>query len=45
MVGRFTTPKGIPKTWGEATDLRIGKQKASFRNNNPMGSFDLEKMK
>ncbi|WP_228470137.1 hypothetical protein [Listeria welshimeri] len=45
MVARFTTPKGVPKTWGEATDLRIGKQKASFRNNNPMGSFDLEKMK
>lgn len=45
MVARFTTPKGVPKTWGEATDLRIGKQKANFRNNNPMGSFDLEKMK
>ncbi|MDR4190779.1 hypothetical protein COL91_21430 [Bacillus pseudomycoides] len=45
MVARFTTPKGIPKTWGEALDLRILKQKASFRNNNPMGSFDLEKMK
>ncbi|MBC6129303.1 hypothetical protein HCA00_10850 [Listeria booriae] len=45
MVARFTTPKGVPKTWGEATNLRIGKQKASFRNNNPMGSFDLEKMK
>lgn len=45
MIARFTTPKGVPKTWGEATDLRIGKQKASFRNNNPMGSFDLEKMK
>ncbi|PCS03383.1 hypothetical protein RU86_GL001817 [Lactococcus piscium] len=45
MVARFTTPKGIPKTWGEATDLRIGKQKADFRNNTPMGSFDLEKMK
>ena len=45
MVARFTTPKGVPKTWGEATDLRIGKQKASFRNNNPIGSFDLEKMK
>ncbi|EDP7785196.1 hypothetical protein H0B58_002104 [Listeria monocytogenes] len=29
----------------EATDLRIGKQKASFSTNNPMGSLDLEKMK
>ncbi|WP_240522778.1 hypothetical protein, partial [Bacillus pseudomycoides] len=45
MVARFTTPKGTPKTWGEALDLRIQKQKASFRNNNPMGSYDLEKMK
>ncbi|MED1599181.1 ParB/RepB/Spo0J family partition protein [Bacillus pseudomycoides] len=45
MVGRFTTPKGVPKTWGESLDLRIQKQKASFRNNNPMGSYDLEKMK
>ncbi|MBA4538753.1 hypothetical protein H1Z61_16875 [Bacillus aquiflavi] len=44
MIDRFTTRKGIPKTWGEALDLRIQKQKASFRNNNPMGSFDLEKM-
>ncbi|PGW15121.1 hypothetical protein COD90_16160 [Bacillus cereus] len=45
MVARFTTPKGTPKIWGEALDLRIQKQKASFRNNNPMGSFELEKMK
>ncbi len=30
---------------GEAIELRVGKQKADFRNNNPMGSFDLEKMK
>lgn len=45
MVARFTTSKGVPKTWGEATDLRIGKQKASFSTNNPMGSLDLEKMK
>lgn len=45
MVARFTTPKGTPKIWGEALDLRIQKQKASFRNNNPMGSYDLEKMK
>lgn len=45
MIARFTTPKGTPKTWGEALELRIQKQKASFRNNNPMGSYDLEKMK
>jgi len=45
MVDRLTTKKGVPKTWGEALDLRIQKQKSSFRNNNPMGSYDLEKMK
>jgi hypothetical protein len=44
-IDRFTTKKGVPKTWGEAIELRVGKQKADFRNNNPMGSFDLEKMK
>lgn len=44
MVDRFTTPKGIPQTWGEAIELRIGKQKAVFRNNNPSGSFELEKV-
>ncbi|EUJ39322.1 hypothetical protein PWEIH_07876 [Listeria weihenstephanensis FSL R9-0317] len=45
MVERFTTNKGVPKTWGEAVELRIKKQKAEFRNNNPMGSNELEKMK
>ncbi|MDA2025610.1 T7SS effector LXG polymorphic toxin [Bacillus albus] len=45
LIDRFTTKKGVPKTWGEALDLRILKQKTSFRNNNPMGSFELEKMK
>lgn len=44
-IDRFTTKKGVPKTWGEAIELRVGKQKADFRNNNPMGSFDLEKIK
>ena len=44
-IDRFTTKKGVPKTWGEAVELRVGKQKADFKNNNPMGSFDLEKMK
>uniref|UniRef100_UPI0028C439CA RHS repeat-associated core domain-containing protein n=1 Tax=Listeria newyorkensis TaxID=1497681 RepID=UPI0028C439CA len=45
MVDRFTTKKGVPKTWGEALELRIQKQNAGFRNNNPMGSYELEKMK
>ncbi|MDI6676463.1 hypothetical protein QMA02_11375 [Bacillus wiedmannii] len=45
LIDRFTTKKGVPKTWGEALDLRVLKQKTSFRNNNPMGSFELEKMK
>ncbi|MBP1863487.1 hypothetical protein BD780_000810 [Clostridium tetanomorphum] len=28
LIDRFTTKKGVPKTWGEAIELRIGKQKA-----------------
>jgi hypothetical protein len=43
MVECFTTKKGIPTTWGEAVDLRIGKQNAAFRNAYPNGSFDLPK--
>jgi len=38
LIERFTTPKGIPTTWGEAIELRIGKQNASFRNDNPLGA-------
>ena len=44
-VNRFTTPKGVPSTWGEAVDLRILKQNAGFRNTYPSGSFDLPKIK
>jgi hypothetical protein len=39
MVKRFTTKKGVPKTWGDAYLLRISNQKSSFRKNNPKGSF------
>ena len=45
IVERLTTPKGVPVTWGDAVNLRIGKQKASFRNNYPFGSFDMETIK
>ena len=41
-IERFTTKKGTPKTWGEAIELRVGKQKASFRNENPYGKFNME---
>lgn len=44
-IERFTTKKGVPKTWEEAIELRVGKQKASFRNGNPYGKFDMETMK
>ena len=44
-VFRFTTKKGIPKTWGEAVELRINKQRASFRNENPYGKFEMETIK
>ena len=45
QIPRFTTPKGTPVTWGDAITLRIGKQNAGFRNNNPMGSSDMPKIK
>ena len=44
-IDRFTTKKGVPKTWGKAIELRVGKQKASFRNGNPYGKFDMETIK
>ena len=30
---------------GEAIQLRVGKQRASFRNGNPYGKFDMEAIK
>jgi hypothetical protein len=41
QMSRFATKKGIPKTWGEAIRLRVGKQNSAFRNSFPSGSFDL----
>ncbi|MEV0638653.1 RHS repeat-associated core domain-containing protein [Streptomyces sp. NPDC050619] len=38
QIDRFTTPKGVPSTWGDAVGLRIGKQAAAYRNRYPMGS-------
>ena len=38
QIDRFTTPKGVPSTWGDAISLRIGKQAAAYRNTYPMGS-------
>lgn len=45
QMSRFATKKGIPKTWGEAIGLRIGKQNSTFRNNFPSGSFELPRFK
>ena len=44
-IERFTTKKGIPATWGEAVELRVGKQKASFRNGNPYGASNIDDIK
>ena len=44
-IERFTTKKGVPVTWGDAISLRVGKQKASFRNSNPFGAFDMDTIK
>ena len=45
LIKRFTTKNGVPTTWGEAIELRIGKQNSCFRTNNPYGSFEMEKIK
>ncbi|WP_313182113.1 hypothetical protein [Lacrimispora sp.] len=45
FINRFTTPKGVPSTWGEAINLRILKQNSTFRGNYPSGSFDMPKIK
>ncbi len=43
---RFTTPKGgVPQTWGQAVENRIGKQSSKFRRNNPRGSYNMGKVK
>ena len=38
-VERFTTKKGVPSTWGEAAQLRIGKQSAGWRKGKSNGSM------
>ena len=38
LVPRFTTAKGVPKTWGDAVKLRIGKQNKGYRERYPFGS-------
>ena len=43
---RFTTPRGgVPQTWGQAVENRIGKQSSKFRRNNPRGSYNMSKIK
>ncbi|KGK81033.1 hypothetical protein DP68_18720 [Clostridium sp. HMP27] len=38
FIERFTTKKGVPQTWGDAVNLRIGKQSSAFRSRYPFGS-------
>ncbi|WP_422614496.1 hypothetical protein, partial [Ascidiimonas aurantiaca] len=38
LVERFTTKKGVPKTWGDAVNLRIQKQNRGYRDTYPNGS-------
>ncbi|MCR4869839.1 MAG: hypothetical protein K5859_00910 [Atopobiaceae bacterium] len=44
-VRRFTTKKGVPRTWGEAVELRIGKQNGNFRRSHPYGSYTMDKVR
>lgn len=42
---RFTPPKGgVPQTWGQAVEDRIGKQSSGFRRKNPRGSYNIGKI-
>lgn len=42
---RFTTPKGgVPQTWGQAVENRVGKQSSGFRRRNPRGSYNMGKV-
>ena len=41
-LNSVTTKQGTPKTWGEAIESRIGKQKAAYREKNPNGSWATE---
>ena len=43
-IRRFTTKKGVPRTWGEAVELRIGKQNSIFRKSHPYGSYTMDKV-
>ena len=38
LIERLTTQKVVPKTWGDAVLLRIGKQNSGYRNTYPFGS-------
>lgn len=43
---RFATSKGgVPQTWGQAVENRIGKQSSRFRRNYPHGSYNKGKTK
>lgn len=43
---RFATPKGgVPITWGQAVENRIGKQSSGFRKSSPNGSYNMKKIR
>ncbi len=43
-MGYRELKKGVLKTWGETIELRIGKQKVSFRKSNPFGADTMERI-
>lgn len=45
FVSRFSTKKGTPLTWGSAAELRIMKQKSSFRSMSPYGKLNIDDIK
>ena len=42
---RFAAPRGgVPDTWGQAVENRIGRQGTSFKRKYPRGSYNMEKI-
>lgn len=46
MIERFTVKvkDKVPKTWGYAIRFRIGKQNKKIRENNQLGSYEIERI-
>ncbi|WP_300257202.1 hypothetical protein [Clostridium sp.] len=44
MIERFTVKYKVSKTWGDVIRFRSGKQNKKFRDNNLLGSYEIERI-